>query len=53
MVKGDVFLMKPKPQYHLSRWRECVYGAQSRKEKRLFHEIRVYPFEKWTLNKKW
>ena len=27
MVERDVFLMKPKRQYHLSQWGECVYGA--------------------------
>ena len=27
MVKKDAFLMKPKAQYHLSRWGECVYGT--------------------------
>ena len=25
-VQRKVFLMKPKHQYHLSRWREHVYG---------------------------
>ena len=29
MVEIDVFLMKPKHQYHLSLWGECVYSAQS------------------------
>ena len=29
------FLMKPKRQYHLSQWEECVYGTQSWNEKRL------------------
>ena len=27
MIKRDVFLMKPKLQYHLSQLGECVYGA--------------------------
>ena len=27
MVKREVFLMKPKHQYHLSWWGECIYGA--------------------------
>ena len=26
--KRIVFLIKPKPQYHLSQWGKCVYGAQ-------------------------
>ena len=32
MVENEVFLMKPKRQYHLSQWGECVHGAQSWKE---------------------
>ena len=27
LEEREVFLMKPKHQYHLSQWRECVYGA--------------------------
>ena len=27
IVEREVFLKKPKHQYHLSEWRECVYGA--------------------------
>ena len=26
-VERDVFLMKPKPEYHLSQWGECVNDA--------------------------
>ena len=29
MIIRDVFLMKPKHQYHLSHKGECVYDAQS------------------------
>ena len=32
----EVFLMNPKHQYHLSLWEECVYDAQSWKEKRYY-----------------
>ena len=34
----EVFLLKPKPQYHLSQWGECVYDAQSWNEMRLLCE---------------
>ena len=27
MVENDVFLMKPKHEYHLSQLEECVYDA--------------------------
>ena len=27
IVEREVFLMKPNLQYHLSQWRELVYGA--------------------------
>ena len=38
LVEREVFLWKPKHHYHLSQWGECVYGAQSWKGRRLFHE---------------
>ena len=38
MVEGEVFLMEPKQQYHLSQWEECVYGAESLNERRLLCE---------------
>ena len=41
MVGRKVFLMKPKPQYHLAQWGEWVYSAQSWRERRLL--IRLYP----------
>ena len=41
--------MKPKHQYHLSQWGECVYGAQSLKERRLLMESVFIPIEKWTI----
>ena len=49
MVERDVFLMKPKHQYRLSQWGECVYGAQSWNEGRVLHESMFFPIEKWTL----
>ena len=38
MAERDVFLMKPKRQYHLSQSVEYVYGAQAWQEKRLLCE---------------
>ena len=38
IVEREVFPIKPKHQYHLSQWKECVYSAQSWKEKRLLSE---------------
>ena len=38
IVERDVFLTKPKAQYHLSRRGECIYGAKSWKGRRLFCE---------------
>ena len=48
MVEGDVFLMKPKHQNHLSQEGECVYNAQSRKEMRLLCESLFIPIERRT-----
>ena len=48
MVEREVFLMKAKHKYHLSRWKECVYGAQSWKEMRLLCESRYSPIERQT-----
>ena len=49
MVKRDVFLMRPKLQYHLSQWVECVYGALSRKKKRLLYESVFVQIDERTL----
>ena len=49
MIEKDVFLMKPKHQYHLSQWGECVYDAQSWNETRLWCEFEFMPIGKWTL----
>ena len=49
MVGSNVFVMKPKHQYHLCQWEECVYGAQSWKERRLSCESMIIPIDKWTL----
>ena len=48
MVEIEVFPMKPKHQYHLSKWGDCVYGAQSCKERRLLCETRFIVIERWT-----
>ena len=48
IVENKVFLMKPKHQYHLFWWGECVYGAQSWKERGLLCEFMLIPIDKWT-----
>ena len=50
MVKREVFLMKPKHQYHLSQCGECVYGAQSWYESRVLCESIFFLIENWTLS---
>ena len=49
MVGSEVFLTKPKHQYHLSQWGECVCGAHSRKERRLLRESMFIPIDRRTL----
>ena len=49
MVERDVFLMKLKQQYHLSKWGEWIYGAQSLKERRLLHKSVFIQIKGWTL----
>ena len=48
MVIRVVFLMKPKHQSHLSQWGECVYSAQSRKDRWLLWESMFIPTERRT-----
>ena len=48
MIIREVFLMKPKQQYHLSQWEEYIYGAESWKERRFLYESMFIPFERWT-----
>ena len=48
MVGKDGFFINPKHQYHLSHQRECVYDAQSLKERRLLCESMLIPIERWT-----
>ena len=48
MAIREVFLMKPKHQYHLSQRDECVYDAQLWKERRLLYESKFIPIEGWT-----
>ena len=40
------FALKPKIQYHLSQRGECVYGAQSWKDRRFLYESMSIPIEK-------
>ena len=48
MVEKQVPLMKSKHQNHLSQLRECEYGAQTWKERRLLCESMFIPTERWT-----
>ena len=48
MAIREVFLMKPKHQYHLSQRGERVYDAQSRNEMRLLCESVFNPIERRT-----
>ena len=48
MIIGEAFLIKPKHQYHLSQQEECIYGAQSWKERLLLYESMFIPIERWT-----
>ena len=45
MAIREVFLMKPKHQYHLPQWGECVYNAQSWNKTRLQCESMFIPIE--------
>ena len=47
VIRED-FLMKPKHQYQLSDRGECVYDAQSWKERRLLCESMFIPIERRT-----
>ena len=47
MVEWDGFLMKLKHQYHLFLREECVYDAQSWKERRLVCESMFIPIKRW------
>ena len=42
--KREVFLMKPKHQYGVSQYGECVYSAQSPTELALLPESMFVPF---------
>ena len=48
MAIREGFLKKPKHQYHLSQWGECVYDAQSWNEMRLLYESMFILIEKRT-----
>ena len=47
-VESEVFLMKPKDQNHLSQQGECIYSAQSRKERILLCESMFISTERRT-----
>ena len=49
MVEREIFLMKPRIQYHLSEWGEWTCSAQSLKERRLLCESKFIQIERWTL----
>ena len=49
MVERKTFLDKPKHHCHLSRWRECVYFAQSRVKRRLLHVSKFVSIDERTL----
>ena len=49
MVELKAFLAKPKYQNRAYQWEECVYSAQSTKERRLLQESKFVQFERWTL----
>ena len=49
MVERQVFLTKPKHQYHLSQLGHYVYGTQSWNKRRLLCESVFVLIENWTL----
>ena len=49
MVEREVFLMKPRHQYHLSQWEEWICGAQSLEERRLLCEFMFILIDRQTL----
>ena len=49
LVEKEVFPMKPKHQYCLSQWVECVYAAKSLKERRLLCESMFIAIDRRTL----
>ena len=48
-AESEVLPMKPKHQYNLSQWGNCVYGAQLWKGIRLLRESMFILINKWTL----
>ena len=48
-IERKAFPTKPKHQYHLSQWGECVFVASLGKECRLLKESLFVSFEGWTL----
>ena len=43
------FSYETKPSIHLSQSAECIYGAQSLKERRLLWEFIFIAIERWTI----
>ena len=39
LIEREIFLMKPKHQYHLSQQSECVYGFQSWKQRTCLSQL--------------
>ena len=48
-MRKKVFLMKPKHQYYLSQQGDCVYGAESWKERGLLCESVFVQSDRQTL----
>ena len=48
MVEREVFLMKPRHQYHLSQRGKRICGSQSFKKRRLLREPKFIQIERWT-----
>ena len=49
MVGNEIFLPKPKYQYHSAQRGESVYGAHLWKERRLLCKSMIILIDKWTL----
>ena len=49
IVIREIFLLKPKHQYHLSQRGECFYDAKSLKERRLLCQSMFFLIERRTL----
>ena len=52
MVEREVFLLKPRHQYHLSKRGDSICGTQSLIERRLLHEFMFILIDRQTLTPK-